>query len=42
MSSFQYRRIGAAFLGQLGDLLYRGQSVVLLGPRYIGKRYPVD
>src|SRR5436190_16282349 len=39
MIHFQYKRIGASFLEQLLDLLMRGESIVLLGPRSVGKRY---
>src|SRR3954451_25027856 len=35
----QYVRVGPDFPGRVADLLCRNESVVLLGPRYVGKRY---
>ena len=42
MSFFQYHRISFALLDQLQDLVRRGESVVLLGPRHIGKDYVLN
>ncbi|HYH63815.1 MAG TPA: GAF domain-containing protein, partial [Urbifossiella sp.] len=39
MAHFEYTSVGAPFLQRLDDLIFRGESVVLLGPRHIGKRY---
>jgi GAF domain-containing protein len=39
MLSFQYRSIGAALLEEVAGLLRQGQTVVVLGPRNVGKRY---
>ncbi len=36
---FEYRLVTQSFYGELVDSLAGGDSVVLLGPRYIGKRY---
>jgi signal transduction histidine kinase/PAS domain-containing protein len=39
MSEFRYVRISESFVTELGDLVSQGESLVLLGPRNIGKRY---
>jgi hypothetical protein len=39
MAPFQYRRISKQLVRDLNDKLLRGVSSVLLGPRYVGKRY---
>jgi len=39
MIPFHYRRIGPEFLAELSDTVAAGQSAVLLGPHYVGKRY---
>ncbi len=39
MEAFCYRRIGQAFIAELYGKVSSGESVVLLGPRYCGKRF---
>jgi two-component sensor histidine kinase/PAS domain-containing protein len=39
MFLFNYERISAAFIEQLGEGVLSGESAVLLGPRYNGKRH---
>jgi len=39
MAGFRYVKISSEFLDHLATLLLRRESVVLLGPRHIGKRY---
>ena len=41
MSEFRYERISEAIVTELGDLVSHGESLVLLGPRHIGKRYVI-
>jgi signal transduction histidine kinase len=40
-SEYQYRKLGQAFYQELSELLSQGQSMVLLGPSHIGKRYAI-
>ncbi len=42
MVPFHYRRIDQAFIQELRDKICNAESVVLLGPRYCGKRYLLD
>ena len=39
MKEFRFVRISELFVAELGGLVARGESLVLLGPRNIGKRY---
>ncbi|HEX8888843.1 MAG TPA: ATP-binding protein [Pyrinomonadaceae bacterium] len=39
MTVFQYRRISKNFINELNDKRLSGESSILFGPRYVGKRY---
>src|SRR5690242_12896770 len=41
MTSFTYSLISQDFIKGLDDITLSGGSVVLLGPRYVGKRYVI-
>jgi signal transduction histidine kinase/PAS domain-containing protein len=41
MASYKYRKIGLALLEELVSLLLKGESVVLLAPRFGGKRHTI-
>jgi len=42
MAPFHYRPIGQKLFAELTETIQRGESVVLLGARYGGKRYTID
>jgi signal transduction histidine kinase len=42
MFPFQYRRVSAEFINALSTKVARGESVILLGPRFIGKRHVIN
>ncbi|MCI0489897.1 MAG: GAF domain-containing protein [Blastocatellia bacterium] len=41
MVAFQYQKISKDFIKELGEKISSGESMVLLGPRYGGKRYVI-
>ena len=41
MLAFKHREVGKAFFSEICDNLEKGESCVLLGPRYSGRRHSV-